>query len=98
MLITEPLRLAKSYPIDDRCVVQLIGNYSILLAEKRFKNASVGIKSGGIQNRVLSSKECGDFGFKFLMNILGTADKAYAAEALPPVVHIFTGSFHNFGV
>ena len=44
VLIPESLRLAQPHPVDDGCMVQLIGNNGVLVSEQRFEDTSVGIE------------------------------------------------------
>ncbi len=98
MFITEPLRFAEPYAINDRGMVQLVGYYGVLLVEQWFKNPTVRVESGNIKNCVFRSEKSGQLGLKLLVNVLGAADETYAAHAISPLVHVFSGRFHNFGM
>ena len=43
MFVAKTLCFAKAYTINDRCVVERIGNDGILLVEQGFKNTTIGI-------------------------------------------------------
>ena len=53
VLITVSLCLAKTHAVNDRCVVELIGNHRVLRSEQCFKQTAVGIEAGGIKNGVI---------------------------------------------
>ena len=50
--IAEALRFTQAHAVDDRRVVQGIGDNRILCAEQSFKQSAVGVEAGGVQNRV----------------------------------------------
>ena len=83
--------LAKTNPVDNRSVVQGIGNDSVLISEKRFEHTAVGIEAGRVQNSVFRPEEFGDLAFQFLVQVLGTADETDRTHAIASFVHGFLG-------
>ena len=49
------LRLAEADAVDDRGVVELVGNDRVLGAEQRLEQAAIGVEAGGIEDRVLDA-------------------------------------------
>ena len=67
--------LAKPHAVDNRSMIQFVGNHRILFPQQGFKQAAVGIEAGGIQDCILRFQEMTDFFFQLLVDILGAADK-----------------------
>ena len=76
-------------------MVKLVGNYGVLLVEQWFKNPSVRVESGNIKNCVFCSEKGRQLSLKLFVNVLRAADKTYAAHAISPLVHVFSGRFAN---
>ena len=57
-------RLAEADAVNDRGMVQGIGNDGVLLAEERFEHAAIGIKTGGIEDGIFHLHIAGDAGFQ----------------------------------
>ena len=85
-MITQSLCLAKTNSVDDRSVVQFIGNDCVVRTEKRLKQAAVGIEAGGIQNCIFRSDEPGNAAFQFLMNPLRAANEANRGKPKAPFI------------
>ncbi len=62
-------RPAQAHAINNRGMVQGVGNYGILLAEKRLEHAAIGIKTGGVENGIFHLHIAGDAGFQLCMKI-----------------------------
>ena len=67
----ETLRLAKPHPVDDRGVVQRIGDDRVLLAEQGFEHPAVGVECGRIEDGVLEAEPVGHSPFEVLVQSLG---------------------------
>ena len=79
--------LAKTHTIDDRRMVERIGDDRILFRQQRFKKSSVRIKTSGIKNRVFRSEEIGDDAFEFLVGVLRTADETHRSHTVTARIH-----------
>jgi len=75
------LRLAQAHTVDDRGMVQRVGDDRILRPQKRFEHAAIGVEGGRIEDRVLAAGEFGDLRFQLLVQILGAADEAHRGHA-----------------
>jgi hypothetical protein len=85
--IAETLRFTQTYAVDDRGMVQGIGNNRIFRAQQSFEQTAVGIETGGIQDRIFHTEELSEFLFKLLVAVLRTADKTYRGHAEAVAVH-----------
>ena len=55
--VAEALGLAEPHAVDDRGVVERVGDDRVLLAEQRLEQAAIGVEAGGIEDRVLHAEE-----------------------------------------
>ena len=85
--ITVTHRLAKTHTIDDRRMVERIGDDGILFRQQRFKESTVGIKTSGIKDCVFRSEEIRDDAFKFLVGVLRTADETHRRHTVTARIH-----------
>ncbi len=85
--IAEALRFTQAHAVDDRRVVQGIGDNRVLCAEQGFKQAAVGVEAGGVQNRIFHTEKIGQLLLKRFVAVLGTADKAHGGHAEAVAVH-----------
>ena len=85
--VAETLRFTQAYAVDDRGVVQGVGDNRIFCAEQGLKQTAVSVEAGGVQNRVFHSEEARQLLLKLLMAVLRTADKAYGGHAETVGVH-----------
>jgi hypothetical protein len=79
--VAEALGLAQADAVDDRGVVQRVGNDGVLFAQQRLEQAAVGVEAGGIEDGVLGAEEFGDLLFQLLVQILRAADEAHRRHA-----------------
>ncbi len=79
--------LAQTHAVDDRGMVQRIGNDGVLLREKGFENAAVGIEAGGIENRILRTEIVRHGLFQLLVHVLAAADETHRRHAVTTGVH-----------
>ncbi len=77
VLVAVPPRFAEPYPVDDRGVVELIGDDCILGTQKRFEHAAVGVETGRVEKCVFGAKEPGDCSLELFVYLLRTADKPH---------------------
>ena len=54
------LGLAQADAVDDRRVVERVGNDRVVFVEQRFEQAAVGVEAGGVEDRVFGAEEIGD--------------------------------------
>ena len=85
--IAETLRFTQAHAVDDRRMVQRIRDNSVFRPQQRFKQAAVGIKARGVENRVFHTEEIRQFFLKLLMRVLGTADEAHRGHPEAVAVH-----------
>ena len=55
--VAKPLGLAEADPVDDRGVVELVGDDRVLLAEERLEEAAVGVEARAEEDRVVGAEE-----------------------------------------
>ena len=80
MVVAVTLGLAQTNTVDDRSVVQLIGNHSILSIEQSLEETTVGIEAARVQDAVLHSVELGNQSLQLLMNIGGSANETHGSK------------------
>ena len=96
-LVDVALGLAEADAIDDRGVVQRVGDDGVLLRKQRLEQPAVGVETGRIQDRVLGMEEIGDHLFELLVDVLRAADKADAAHAVAVCLQGFVGGLDDPG-
>ena len=79
--VAEALGLAQADAVDDRGVVQRVGDDRVLFAQQRFEQAAVGVEAGGVEDGVLGAEEFGDLRFQLLVQVLRAADEAHRGHA-----------------
>ena len=57
-------------------VVELVGDDRVLAAQQRLEQAAVGVKAGGVENRVVHAQKFRQFALQLLVDGLRAADKA----------------------
>ena len=87
--IAEAFRFTQAYAVDDRGMVQGVGDNGVFRAEQRFKQAAVGVEAGGVEDRVFHTEEIRQLLLQLLVRILGAADEAYRGH--PEAVAVHTG-------
>ena len=85
--VAEPLGLAQPDAVDDRRVVQLVGDDRVLRAEQRLEDAAVGVEAGGEQDGVLGAEELRDPALQLQVQVLRAADEPDAGHAEAALVH-----------
>ena len=90
--VTKTAGLAKTDAVDDRGMVESVGDDRILGAEQRLEEASVGVEAGTVQDGVLHPEEAGEARFQRLVRFLGAADEADRGHAVALAVEgLFRG-------
>ena len=90
------LRLAQANAVDDRSVVQFIGNDGILCAEQCLEQTAVRIETGRIEDGVFRAQEGGELRFQFLVGLLGAADETHGGHAIAPGFEAFACGRSDF--
>ena len=62
--VAEALGLAQAHAVDDRGVVQGIGDDRVVFAQQGFEQTAVGIEAGGVKDGVFGAEVSGDFRFQ----------------------------------
>ena len=75
------LGLAEADAVDDRGVVERVGDDRVLLAEQRLEEAAVGVEARPVEDGVVGAEEAGDGLLQALVEVLRAADEAHAGEA-----------------
>ncbi len=96
--IAEAPGLAQPHAIDDRGVVEGVGDDRVLLAQQRLEESPVGVEAGRIQDGVLGAEEPGDGGFQLLVQVLGAADETHAGHAEAMAVQRVLGGLDDVRV
>ena len=81
------LRLAEPHAVDDRGVVEAVGNDRVLFAEQRLEHAAIGVETGREHDRVRLAQVLGDRLFELTMQRLRAADEAHRGHAEAELVH-----------
>ena len=96
--IAEAFGLAQADAVDDRGVVQRVGDHGVFLAQQRLEQATVGIEAGGVEDGVLGTEERGDLRLQLLVQILRAANEAHAGHAETVCVQRVLGRLDHLGV
>src|SRR3954469_6220309 len=86
MLIAESLSLAEANAVDDRGVIEGVGDDGILLGKQRLEKAAVGVEAGGVEDGFLHSDKIAEPLFQFFMLILRATDEADAGHAIAALI------------
>jgi hypothetical protein len=75
--VTEAFCLAEAYAVDDRGVVEGVGNYGVLRPEQRFEQPAIGVERGGKEDRVILAQVTGHRLLELAVERLRPADEAH---------------------
>ena len=89
---------AETDSVDDRGVVELIGNDGRVLVEERLEDAAVCIECRRIEKRVVHAQEFRKGLLQILMDLLGAADETDGGHAETPAEKGIIGGGHNPGL
>ena len=90
--------LAEADTVDNRGVVEGIGDDSVLVGEQRLEETAVGIETSRIEDGVLGAEEIGDGLFELLVGVLRTADETHRSHAVSARVHTVLSRLNEFAV
>jgi hypothetical protein len=74
--IAEAARLAEADAVDDRGVVERVGDDGVVFGQEGFEERAIGIEAGGEEDRVFGAEEAGEAVFKLAVEVLRAADEA----------------------
>ena len=77
-------------------MIQRITDYRVVRAEQSLEKTTIGIKTGGIQDRIFSAEKGADSVLQLLMDGLGAANKAYRCHTVAELVERFVRSRDDF--
>jgi hypothetical protein len=80
--VPEPLGLAKPHAVDDRRVVERVGDDRVLLAEDRLEKTAVRVEARRVEDSVVQAQERGERLLELLVEVLRAADEAGGAQAV----------------
>ena len=80
-------RLAEADPVDDRGVVEAVGNDRVRFVHERLEHAAVGVETGREHDRVILAQVLGDRLLEPTMQGLRAADEPHRGHAEPEFVH-----------
>ena len=98
VLVTVALRLAEPDPVDDRRMIQLVGDDGILRAEQGLEQAAIGVETGGVEDGVVGAEELGEGRLEVLVYLLRAADETHGGEAVAPAVKRRVRGGDEFGM
>src|SRR6185369_11094538 len=84
--------------VDDRRVVERVGDDGVLLAEERLEEAAVRVEARRVEDRVLHAEELRDRVLELLVDVLRAADEADAREAEAALVDLALRGGDHLGV
>lgn len=96
--VAEAAGLGEADAVDDRGVVEGVGDDGVLGAEDRLEDAAVGVEAGGVEDRVLLAEEGREAGLQLLVHLLRAADEADGRHAVAPAVERRVGGGDDLGV
>ena len=82
--VAQPLRLAEPDPVDDRGVVERVGDDGVVGAEQRLEQAAVRVEARAEEDRVLGAEELREALLELLVERLRAADEAHRGHAEAP--------------
>ena len=97
MVVSVSLGLAQTNTVDDRSVVQLVRDHSVLSVEQSLEETSVGIETRGVQNAILHSVELGNQVLQLLVHIGGSANETHRGESESMGIQSLLGSLDQIG-
>jgi hypothetical protein len=68
--------------VDDRGVVERVGDNRVLLAEQRLEQAAIRVETGGVEDRVLHAEEARQPRLQLFVLLLCAADEAHRGHAV----------------
>ena len=95
MFENQPLGFCETNRVDNRGMIELVGDDRIFIGKKGLEEADVGHEAGRIEHRVLGADKIGNRTLQVLVNRLRAADKSHGSEPKPPFFYrSLRGFFH----
>ena len=87
--VGEPIALGlrEADAVDDRSVVEAVGDDRVGFVEQRLEHAAIGVETGGEDDRVVLAQVAGDRLFELAVERLGAADEPHRGHAEAEFVH-----------
>jgi hypothetical protein len=82
--VAEAPGLAQPDAVDDRRVIELVGDDRVLLVEQRLEEAAVGVEAGAEEDRVVGAEKRGQTLFELAVERLRPADEAHRRHPVAP--------------
>ena len=98
VLVAPALGLAQANAVDDGGVVELVADDGVGLAQQRFEQTAVGVKSGRVQDGVFGAQESGQTGFQGFVQVLCAANEAHRTQAITVGAQGFVRGLDHGGV
>jgi len=96
--VSEALGLTEPDAIDQRGMVQSIGDNRVLSLEQALEDTAVSIETGGIEDRILKAQKGCDLALQGAVLVLGSTDEADAGHTQTVAIETFVGSLYQVGV
>ena len=96
--IAATLGLAEADAVDDRGMVERVGNHCVLFGKDGLEQAAVGVEAAGVEDGVVGAEEFGNPPFQLLVQVLGAADETHAGESESVRVECLFRGLDHFGV
>ena len=96
--IAVTLGLAEADTVDDRSMVEGIGDDSILVGQQGFEDTAVGVEASSVEDGILGAEELGDFLLQFLVEVLAAADEADRSHTIATGIHSLLSGLDKLGV
>ena len=84
--VAVPARLGEPDAVDDRGVVEGVGDDGVLLPEQRLEDPAVGVEAGGEEDGVGEAEEGRQAPFQLPVQVLRAADEAHRGQAVAACV------------
>ncbi len=98
VLVPQALSLAKADAVDDRGVVELVGDDRVVSPQDGLEEAPVGVPARRVENCVFHAQELGDCPFEHFVRFLRATDESDRSHAITPVVERLMGRPHDLGM
>ncbi len=93
--VTQPRCLAEPDPVDDRGVVERVGDDGVVGAEQRLEEAAVGVEARAEEDRVLGAEEGREALLELLVQRLRAADEPHRRHAESPLLECVPGGLDH---
>ena len=96
--VAQPPRLAQTDAVDDRRVVELVGDDRVLLAEQCLEQPAVRVEARAEEDRVVGAEELGQAFLELAVHGLRPADEADRREPVAPAVECLVSRLDDRGM